>query len=90
VDDARLVEAQEKTLHEQWQVKQSQIETAIAQRDYDQAMGVLVELAEPLDAFFENVMVMADDKDLQANRLALLSQMRRAFLRVGDLAQLGV
>jgi glycyl-tRNA synthetase beta chain len=51
---------------------------------------VLVELAEPLDAFFENVMVMADDKDLQANRLALLSQMRRAFLRVGDLAQLGV
>ena len=90
VDDARLVEAQEKTLHEQWQVKQSQIETAIAQRDYDQAMGLLGELAEPLDAFFENVMVMADDKDLQANRLALLSQMRRAFLRVGDLAQLGV
>jgi glycyl-tRNA synthetase beta chain len=90
VDESRLVEASEKTLHGEWQAKKTQIDAAIDARDYSQAMGVLVELAEPLDDFFEHVMVMSDQAELQANRLALLNQMRNAFLRLGDLAQLGV
>ena len=90
VDESRLVEASEKTLHGEWQAKKTQIDAAIDARDYSQAMGVLVELAEPLDDFFEHVMVMSDQAELQANRLALLNQMRNAFLKLGDLAQLGV
>jgi len=90
VDEARLVETQEKTLFAQWRDKQTRIDQAIGERNYDQAMGELVELADPLDAFFEHVMVMSDDALLQTNRLALLREMRAAFLRIGDLAQLGV
>jgi glycyl-tRNA synthetase beta chain len=52
--------------------------------NYLQALGALAGLRQPVDDFFENVMVMADDMDVRANRLALLSELRGLFMSIAD------
>ncbi|MGA6685236.1 hypothetical protein ACPEHE_11280, partial [Escherichia coli] len=46
------------------------------------------ELREPVDAFFDKVMVMVDDKELRINRLTMLEKLRELFLRVADISLL--
>ncbi|MGU3841835.1 DALR anticodon-binding domain-containing protein, partial [Vibrio diabolicus] len=48
----------------------------------------LADLREPVDAFFDNVMVMADDEALKKNRLTLLNNLRNLFLQVADISVL--
>jgi len=45
-------------------------------------------LRSPVDAYFDNVMVMADDAAVKANRLAMLGQLQSAFLQVADIGLL--
>ncbi|WP_067564168.1 glycine--tRNA ligase subunit beta [Halofilum ochraceum] len=59
----------------------------VAARDYAGALARLAALAEPLDRFFDGVMVMADDAALRANRIALLGRARGLFLRIADLSR---
>jgi glycyl-tRNA synthetase beta chain len=59
-----------------------------AREDYSQVMLRLAELREPIDQFFDRVMVMAEDKKVRENRLLLLSQLRTLFLQVADIALL--
>jgi glycyl-tRNA synthetase beta chain len=61
---------------------------AAARRDYQEALHQLAQLAEPLDRFFDEVMVMTDDERLRANRIALLEGARSLFGIVADLSQL--
>lgn len=56
--------------------------------DYEGSMSTLARLREPVDAFFDHVMVMVDDEALRNNRLALLGQMRSMFLGIADLSRL--
>ncbi len=51
-------------------------------------LETLASLREPVDAFFDDVMVMADDEAVRNNRLALLSQLRELFLRLADVSRL--
>lgn len=55
---------------------------------YTEALSKLAKLREPVDLFFDNVMVMADDKAQRDNRLLLLKQLRELFLHVADIALL--
>jgi glycyl-tRNA synthetase beta chain len=48
----------------------------------------LAQLQQPVDDFFDQVMVMADDLALRQNRLAILSQLRELFLEVADVSLL--
>ncbi|TZF77098.1 glycyl-tRNA synthetase subunit beta, partial [Salmonella enterica subsp. enterica serovar Typhimurium] len=48
----------------------------------------LAALRAPVDEFFENVMVNAEEKDIRINRLALLSKLRELFLQVADISLL--
>ena len=48
------------------------------------------ELREPVDRFFDDVMVMADDAAVRANRLALLGALRALFLDVADISRLSI
>jgi len=57
--------------------------------DYAAVLARLAGLREPVDAFFEKVMVMADDLALRDNRLAMLAQLRGLFLQVADISELG-
>lgn len=56
--------------------------------DYEASMSALARLREPVDAFFDHVMVMVDDEALRNNRLSLLGQMRSMFLGIADLSRL--
>ena len=58
------------------------------QRDYTNALCQLAALHAPVDAFFDNVMVMADDTALRDNRLALLQALSALFLQVADISLL--
>ncbi|MDX8414156.1 MAG: glycine--tRNA ligase subunit beta [Mariprofundales bacterium] len=55
--------------------------------DAEGQLSVLAGLRHPVDQFFEQVMVMADDLDVRANRLALLTRLRALFMRLGDLSK---
>jgi glycyl-tRNA synthetase beta chain len=57
--------------------------------NYGQALTTLAGLRQPVDAFFEGVMVMAEDPAVRANRLAVLARLRAVFLRIADVARLG-
>lgn len=56
--------------------------------NYDAALSRLATLRDPVDAFFDGVMVNAEDPALKANRLALLGALRAEFLRVADISLL--
>ena len=58
----------------------------LERRDYSAVLTELAALRAPVDAFFDAVMVMADDAALRENRLALLNRLRQLFLDVADLS----
>ncbi len=62
----------------------------LAKDEYTQALACLARLREPVDAFFDAVMVNADDASLRHNRLNLLKALRELFLQVADISQLVV
>ncbi|MEW6997514.1 glycine--tRNA ligase subunit beta [Colwelliaceae bacterium BS250] len=59
-----------------------------ASKDYQTALTKLASLRAPVDEFFDNVMVMADDEAVKTNRLTLLSQLRASFFNVADISLL--
>jgi len=61
---------------------------ALEQEDFTAAMGALATLRQPLDDFFEKVTVNDDDKDLRANRLALLKNITMTCNRIADLSKI--
>ena len=63
-------------------------DTAFELGDYTASLQALAALKQPVDAFFDGVMVNADDPALKANRLALLKQLHDAMNRVADLSRL--
>jgi glycyl-tRNA synthetase beta chain len=67
---------------------EARIQPLLEQSDYTNALIILAELRQPIDAFFENVMVMADDESVRRNRLTLLSRLRELFLCCADISVL--
>jgi glycyl-tRNA synthetase beta chain len=65
-------------------------EPLFEQGEYAQGLKILAALREPVDSFFDQVMVMTDDEKLRTNRLSLLSQLERLFLSVADITRLQV
>ncbi len=65
-----------------------QVEPLFADADYKTALTALSGLRDTVDAFFDAVMVMADDEAIKNNRLALLAMMQRLFMRIADLSRL--
>ncbi|MEO0423763.1 MAG: glycine--tRNA ligase subunit beta [Pseudomonadota bacterium] len=88
VDPARLSEAAEKTLYEALMSCRDDVLDDFAHGRYAEAMTRLAALREPVDGFFDGVMVMAEDADVRRNRLALLSELRAMFTQVADISLL--
>jgi glycyl-tRNA synthetase beta chain len=86
VDVTALREPAEKTLHEALAGIVTQVERALAKREYSEALARLATLRPAVDGFFDGVMVNADDLALRRNRLALLAQLRHHFARIADLS----
>lgn len=86
VDPARLVESAEQTLASALATQQATVDKAMATRDYATALTALASLASPLDQFFSDVMVMAEDRSLRDNRLALLASIDALCRQVADIS----
>jgi glycyl-tRNA synthetase beta chain len=87
-DPARFVEPAEKALFAALSDIAPRADAAFAAGDYTASLQVLAALKAPVDAFFDHVMVNADDPALKANRLALLNQLHLTMNRVADLSRL--
>ena len=83
-----LHEEAEKNLAKAVSIKAQAVTPLFAAREYTQALAALADLQQPVDAFFDNVMVMCEDPALQQNRLALLQQLRALFLEIADISYL--
>jgi len=83
-----LQQAEEKALAEQVAAKKAVVEPLLANGDYSAALTELAGLREVVDAFFDNVMVIADDEAVKNNRLALLKQLSGLFMAIADISVL--
>lgn len=88
VDTGLLKEPAEQALHEALKAVAPKSEAAFAAGDYTASLQALAALKAPVDAFFDQVMVNAEDPALRANRLGLLAGLHAAMNRVGDLSKL--
>ncbi len=85
---ALLVENAEKALHAQLEQVAPRVQTQLAAREYTGALSALAALREPVDTFFNDVMVNAEDPALRANRLALLKALHLQMNCVADISRL--
>ena len=88
VDAALLIEAAETALHQALAKVTPAADAAFEGGDYTASLKALAALRGPVDAFFEKVMVNAEDAKLRANRLGLLATLHAAMNRVADLSRL--
>lgn len=87
-DPSLLQEEAEKTLAEIIEQKENEVKPLFAQANYRAGLLKLTELKTPVDAFFDGVMVNAEDPALKNNRLALLAKLQALFLHVADISLL--
>jgi glycyl-tRNA synthetase beta chain len=88
VQVALLGEAAEQALHAQLEQVAPHVQAQLATRDYTGALTALAALREPVDTFFNDVMVNAEDPALRANRLALLGALHQQMNCVADISRL--
>ena len=88
LDSALLSDGAETVLYHALQAVKKEVAPLINERRYADALRHLAELREPVDNFFDDVMVMSDDEAMKRNRLALLAELRALFLGVADISRL--
>ncbi len=88
VDETLLKETAERELAREVEAAAAEVEPLLDAGDYGPALDRLAGLRSVVDRFFDEVMVMAEDKALRRNRLALLGRLQGLFLRVADIGRL--
>ena len=90
VKEKRLELEAEKTLHNALQNAREKVAPMLEERRYAEVLNELADLRDPVDRFFDDVMVMVDDEAVRDNRLALLGELRALFLDVADISRLSI
>ncbi|ANC92069.1 glycine--tRNA ligase subunit beta [Azospirillum humicireducens] len=88
VDAARLAQDEEKALFAALNEASAAAKPLLDAEDFTGTMAALAKLRGPVDAFFDKVTVNAEDKDLRANRLRLLTQIRTTLNAVADFSKI--
>ena len=88
IDKKLLEEKAEKELHQTLTDLDDKVQSLIDATKYQDALAELSTLRKPVDQFFDDVMVMADDEKLKNNRIALLNKLHGLFLQVADISKL--
>lgn len=83
-----LSESAEQKLHAAYLAVREEAAPLLAASDYEGALAVILKMKEPVDTFFEEVMVMVEDEKVRANRLNLLTAIARLFLQIGDFSKM--
>jgi glycyl-tRNA synthetase beta subunit len=66
----------------------SKIEALIAEKSYPEVLILLLQMRPVIDKFFDDILVMCEDKQLRENRMALVSIINRLFLQFADFSQI--
>ncbi len=90
VNKSLIKEPAETALFESVLKAQKAVAPLLDDRDYTSVLTALADLRDPVDGFFDDVMVMTDDEALRNNRLALLAELRAMFLNVADVSHLSI
>lgn len=88
IDESRFEEDAERELYNEYKRVERLMEETAANREWEQALEALFSLKEPIDRFFDGVMVMVDDEGLRYNRLSLLAQIAAQIKGMADFGQL--
>ncbi len=88
LDASLLQEAAEQALVQRVADVATAVKPALEKFDYTAALQEMAALRESVDAFFDEVMVMAEDEAVRLNRLALLNSLRNLFMQVADVSKL--
>lgn len=88
VNEALLQDPEEQALHRALTSAAAAVEPLVAEHRYEESLTRLAHLREPVDRFFDRVLVMAEEPDVRGNRLALLGQMEALFLGIADVSRL--
>ncbi|MFH1096731.1 MAG: glycine--tRNA ligase subunit beta [Candidatus Desantisbacteria bacterium] len=88
VIESLLTEESERNLYQSIQGIKKTVEVLVEKADYLGALSLLATLRQPIDQFFDTVMVMVEDTELRENRLALLKNIAGLFLKVADISLL--
>lgn len=88
VDTGLFKEKAETALHTALDDLFSDVERMFVKHEYEQALNKLADLRQPIDHFFDDVMVMDKDEQLKNNRIALLSKIDSLFMQVADFSRL--
>lgn len=88
IDSALLSESAEKVLAEALARIAPEVNSRFNSGDYAGSLKLLAQMKQPVDTFFDEVMVMADDLKLRTNRIALLHDLHRLMNQVADISKL--
>jgi glycyl-tRNA synthetase beta chain len=88
VQEELFREEGERKLFSRFQAAVAELEAALAGEDLEEALAVLAELKSPLDIFFDEVLVMAEEEALRLNRLSLLQEIQGAYLGFADFSKI--
>ena len=83
-----FVETAEEQLHSTLSDVREKVEAKILDKNYLDSLLIMKELKEPVDHFFDNVMVMDKDPKIKENRLSMLSQIKNLFFKIADFSKL--
>lgn len=88
VNKGLFKEDAELALHSAVEKLSDEVEVLFKRHEYEQALNKLADLRQPVDTFFDDVMVMVDDEDLKKNRVSLLAKIDSLFMQVADFSRL--
>jgi glycyl-tRNA synthetase beta chain len=88
INPSLFAESAEKNLYQSFLKAKERIGTHLNQRDYPSTLLEMTQMKKPIDEFFEGVMVMVEEEAIRNNRLALLDEIGKVFLRIADFSKL--
>jgi glycyl-tRNA synthetase beta chain len=88
--EKHLVELVEKDLYKSFKEVRDKIQAKILEKNYLDSLLLMKNLKEPVDKFFDNVMVMDKDPKIKENRLSMLSEIKNLFFKIADFSKLSV
>ena len=88
VDEALFAHDSEAKLNTAYNSIKAEVEAMLARREYVKALELLISIKDSVDTFFDSVMIMDENIDIRANRLAMLSNIRTTMESVADLSKI--
>jgi glycyl-tRNA synthetase beta chain len=82
--------SEENDLFDAFQETKKGVESAVQRKEYQEALSLMFSLREPIDRFFDSVMVMDQDMEIRRNRLTLMSQLSNMFQMIADFSKIEI